>query len=252
MVSTTEPTLHAPHPPLEAYYADEPARRAWVLGLFDRTAGDYNRVERLMALGTGSWYRCRALRRAGLAPGMSVLDVGMGTGLVAREAAHIVGDATRIMGVDPCAGMIDHAQVPPGVHIAAGSAESLPVLDGSADFLSMGYALRHVSDLRAAFREFHRVLKPRGRLCILDITPPEGPCARAIVKAYMHGVIPMLARVVSRHRDTPTLMRYYWDTIEACATPAVILEEIKAAGFVGVRRHVELGIFSEYLATRPE
>ena len=74
---------------------------------------------------------------------------------------------------------------------------------------------------------------------------------RALLKSYLHTVIPTLARVVSRHRDTPTLMRYYWDTIEACAPPRVILDEIRAAGFVEVRRHVELGVFSEYLAQRP-
>jgi demethylmenaquinone methyltransferase / 2-methoxy-6-polyprenyl-1,4-benzoquinol methylase len=244
-------TLQAPHPPLRAYYAREEDRRTWVLNLFDRTAGDYDRVERMMALGTGSRYRRRALERSGLRSGMTVLDIGVGTGLVAREAARIVGDATQVLGVDPSAGMVENAKVPPGVRLATGSAESIPAPDASADFLSMGYALRHISDLSLAFREFHRVLKPGGRLCLLEITRPDGACSRALLKMYMRGVIPLATRLVARHRDMPKLMRYYWDTIEACAPAQSIMEAITGAGFVEVHRHVELGIFSEYCASKP-
>jgi demethylmenaquinone methyltransferase/2-methoxy-6-polyprenyl-1,4-benzoquinol methylase len=222
-----------------------------VLNLFDRTAGDYDRVERLMALGTGSWYRRCALQRSGLRSGMTVLDVGVGTGLVAREAARIVGDPRQVLGVDPSAGMVENAKVPPGVRLANGSAESIPAPDASADFLSMGYALRHISDLSLAFREFHRVLKPGGRLCLLEITRPDSAFSRTLLKMYMRGMIPLAARLVARHRDIPKLMRYYWDTIEACAPPPSIMAAITAAGFVEVHRHVELGIFSEYRASKP-
>ncbi|HEX7417111.1 MAG TPA: class I SAM-dependent methyltransferase [Steroidobacteraceae bacterium] len=243
--------MQAPHPPLKRYYPTELERRAWVRGLFDRTAGDYDRVERALALGTGSWYRRHALRSTGLCPGMTVLDIGVGTGLVAREAARIVGDPTRVTGVDPSAGMVEHAHVPAGVRLLAGSAESIPATDAFADFLSMGYALRHISDLSRAFCEFHRVLKPGGILCLLEITQPEGNLRRALLKCYMRSVVPLIARLVARHRDMPQLMRYYWDTIEACAPPVAIVAAIQQAGFVEVRRRVELGIFSVYCARKP-
>jgi len=242
---------HVPHSPLRAYYSGEEDRREWVRSLFDRTAADYERMERLMALGSGSWYRRRALQRAGLQSGMSVVDVGVGTGLVAREAAGIVGDNELVLGVDPSPGMIANAKVPAGVRLAAGAAESIPAADGSADFISMGYALRHVSDLPTAFREFRRVLKPGGRLCLLEITSPRRGFPRALLKAYMRGVVPILARVVARDRSVPELMRYYWDTIEACIPPASILDELVAAGFVHVVRYVEHGVFSEYRAGKP-
>lgn len=240
-----------PHSPLRAYYPREEERREWVRSLFDRSAGDYERMERLMAFGSGSWYRRCALQRAGLQAGMSVVDVGAGTGLVSREAAGIVGDNTLVLGVDPSPGMIANAKVPPGVRLAAGAAESIPAADGSADFISMGYALRHVSDLPTAFREFHRVLKPGGRLCLLEITSPRGAFRRVLLKAYMRGVVPVLARVIARNRSVPELMRYYWDTIEACVPPASILDELAAAGFVDVVRYVEHGVFSEYRASKP-
>jgi demethylmenaquinone methyltransferase / 2-methoxy-6-polyprenyl-1,4-benzoquinol methylase len=243
--------VQAPCPPLKEYFSHESERRGWVGGLFDRTAVDYDRVERAMALGTGSWYRRQALRRAGLTQGMSVVDIGVGTGLVAREAAHLVGDANRVTGIDPSPGMVAQAKVPPGVRLIAGRAEEIPLPSASADFISMGYALRHVSDLSAAFSEFWRVLKPGGIICLLEITRPEGALSRALLKAYMRGVIPLLARVVARHPETPKLMRFYWDTIEACAPPQAIVSAIADARFEEVKRHVQLGIFSEYGARKP-
>ncbi|MGV3655702.1 MAG: class I SAM-dependent methyltransferase [Noviherbaspirillum sp.] len=243
--------VHAPHPVLSDYYGGANNRRNWVGNMFDATAPDYNRIEAILGLGTGSWYRRQALIRAGLKYGMEVVDVGMGTGLVARQAAVVVGDPARITGVDPSPGMLENARVPEGVKRVPGSAESIPFPDNSFDFLSMGYALRHISDLALAFSEFERVLKPGGRLCLLEITCPEKPLPKMLLKAYVRGVVPTLARFASRSRDTSVLWRYYWDTIEACAPPARIVHTLQSAGFTSVDRHLELGIFSEYRAVKP-
>jgi demethylmenaquinone methyltransferase / 2-methoxy-6-polyprenyl-1,4-benzoquinol methylase len=92
------------------------------------------------------------------------------------------------------------------------------------------------------------VLRPGGRLLLLEITRPEGRFANTLLRAYMRGVVPLVSRTVARHRDTPRLYRYYWDTIEACAPPDHVLSTISAAGFSGADRYVELGIFSEFRA----
>jgi len=243
--------VQAPCPPLKEYYAREADRRHWVGGLFDRTAADYDRVERAMAFGSGSWYRRRALQRAGLSAGMRVVDIGVGTGLVASEAARLVGAASNVTGVDPSSGMVAQARVPAGVRLIAGCAEAIPLPDASADFLCMGYALRHISDLSLALGEFWRVLKPGGLICLLEITRPEGAFASALLKAYLRGIVPMLAHIVARQPETPKLMRFYWDTIEACAPPRAIMTAIEEAHFLAVTRHVELGVFSEYRACKP-
>lgn len=243
--------MPAPHPPLKEYYGAEADRAAWVRGIFSRTAADYERIESTLALGSGAWYRQRALRSCGLRRGMRIVDVGVGTGLVARAAATIVGDPTLVTGVDPSPGMLANAQVPAGVSLLAGSAESLPLPDGCADFLSMGYALRHIGDLNAAYAEFLRVLRPGGLLCVLEITLPEGALARALLKGYMRGVVPWLSRRLARHRDTPELMRYYWDTIAACVRPAAVLQGLSDAGFVDVSAQLDLGIFSANRARAP-
>lgn len=243
--------MSAPCPPLKQYYSSESERRRWVGELFDRTAVDYNRVERAMAFGTGSWYRRRALRRAGLTHGMHVIDVGVGTGLVAREAACLVGDPRCVTGIDPSVGMVEAARVPAGVRLMEGTADAIPLASACADFVSMGYALRHIGDLALAFTEFWRVLRPGGIMCLLEITPPAGALGRTFLKAYLRGVVPVLAHIVARNAETAKLMRFYWDTIEACAAPEAIMRAIKEARFESVTRHVELGVFSEYRARKP-
>ncbi|GAC1497216.1 MAG: bifunctional demethylmenaquinone methyltransferase/2-methoxy-6-polyprenyl-1,4-benzoquinol methylase UbiE [Bradyrhizobium sp.] len=243
--------MQAPHPPLKKYYSQDADRSAWLRRLFDRTAADYDRVERTMVLGSGSWYRGRALARAGLGAGQRVLDVGVGTGLTARQAAGIVGSSGRVMGIDPSSGMLERAQVPSGVELRVGSAEALPVASACMDFVSMGYALRHVDDLATVFGEFLRVLVPGGRVCILEITAPQAGLARSMLKIYMHRIVPALSRCIAHDREVPTLMRYYWDTIEACARPATIMAAMQSAGFSDVRHTLSLGIFSEYYARKP-
>ena len=243
--------MQPPHPPLGSYYASERERSTWVRGIFDRTAADYDRIERILGLGTGAWYRRQALRQAGLQPGMTVVDVGTGTGLLARAAVDIVGDPARVTGVDPSAGMLEHAKVPAGVRLLEGSAEAIPAPDGSADFLTLGYALRHISDLDQAFAEFYRVLRPGGRVCLLEITLPEGKMSRALLRAWLGGFVPKIATLVARRRDTPLLMNYYWDTIAACVPPGAILAALAGAGFVAAERHTDLSVFSVYCARKP-
>ena len=249
------PITHAPHIPLTDYYADEQSRSSFVRNMFDSTAEDYDRMEHILGLGTGMWYRGQALERAGLKSGMSVVDVGVGTGLVAREAVRIAGDASLVTGVDPSPGMMMNAKVPQGVALVEGRAEAIPFPDAHFDFLSMGYALRHISDLSVAFSEFHRVMKPGGRLCILEITCPESRWGRFFLKIYMKSLVPMLALIVGRKKNTRQLWRYYWDTIEACIPPAQVLATLNTAGFTNVRRHIEvkgMSILAEYHATKPE
>lgn len=242
--------VHLPHIPLPEYYPqdDLEARERFLRKTFDDTAVDYNRLERILGFGTGSRYRRMALERAGLAKGMQVVDVGMGTGLVSQEILHITGEPERLIGVDPSPGMMAEAKLPPQVSCRLGRAEEIPVPDASVDFLVMGYALRHIADFSVACAEFRRVLKPGGRLLILEITAPEGRVATALLKAYMRGAVPLMAKAVSKSSATPLLWRYYWDTIAGCIKPAQVVAALSAAGLREPARTASLGIFSEYTA----
>ena len=244
--------VHAPHVPLTEYYQTEQERQAYLRQIFDNTAADYDRIESMLAWGTGSRYRREALQRGGLKAGMKVLDVGVGTGLLAAQACTLVGDPALVTGVDPSPGMLAASKLPKSMVLLEGRAETLPFPDNHFDFLSMGYALRHISDLGIAFAEFERVLKPGGRLCLLEITQAQSRVGRWLLKSYMRGVIPLLTRFVSKQKDTTTIWRYFWDSIEACVPPEQVLATLNAAGLTQVKRHLEIGVFSEYQAVKAD
>ena len=161
----------------------------------------YDHVNRLLSFGSGGWYRRRALERVGLRPGMTVLDVAIGTGLVARQALAITGDPRAVIGLDVSAGMLAEVKRLFDIPLMQGLMEQLPVADGCCDMISMGYALRHVADLNATFREFHRALRPGGVLLILEIARPATPLKRGVIKFYMGRVIPRPSRLTTGQQD---------------------------------------------------
>jgi demethylmenaquinone methyltransferase/2-methoxy-6-polyprenyl-1,4-benzoquinol methylase len=229
---------------LPRYFADERGRRDFLDGLFDRTARDYDFVERLLGLGSGSRYRRDALRRAGLAPRMRLLDVATGTGLVAREALALGG---AVIGLDPSAGMLGEARRL-AYPLVRGLGERLPFRDECFDFVSMGFALRHVADIDALFAEMRRVLVPGGTACVLEITRPANRLVAGPLRVFMTRVVPAVARVA--RRDGASLMQFYWDTIDACVPPEAVLASLARAGFPSPARNVALGMFSEYVARK--
>ncbi len=240
-----------PHPTLSGYYGRDEDRPEFVRRLFDGAARHYDRIEGGMAFGSGRLYRRDALRRAGLDQGMAVLDVAIGTGLVAREAVRLTGSGRNVIGLDPSAGMLAEARRKLGVFTVMGLGEQLPWRDDNFDFLSMGYALRHLSDLATTFREFRRVLKPGGALCVLELTRPRSPLAFAALRVYLRRVVPLLTRLSTRDPDAALLMRYFWDTIESCVPPERILSALDEAGFEDVQRTLAIGLFSEYTGCKP-
>lgn len=238
----------APHPPLTSYYEDPSRREEYVRDIFDETAPWYDWATWFLSFGSGDWYRRRALERAGLAPGMKLLDLATGTGVVARPAAEITKDARAVIGMDASYGMLRSGKTQnPKVQSPA---ETLPIRDASFDRISIGFALRHFADLDVVFRECRRVLKPGGRLLILEITAPESRLARAFLGAYMGRLAPLAIRLRSGSPRAAELFRYYWETTRDCVRPEVILDAMRNAGFEGAERRIEMGIFSEYSGTR--
>lgn len=240
-----------PHPPLKQYYADEDHRRGFVSWLFDETACHYDWIIRAMSFGSGNWYRKKALVRAGLRENMQVLDVATGTGPVAKTASEIVGPGGQVFGLDRSINMMKEARKVVSVPFIHSDAGRLPFADNSFDFLSMGYALRHVDDLNSTFEEYFRVLKPGGTVLILELTQPESAIGRKFVKFYLRQIVPKIAYLGSRSKDAETLMTYFWDTIENCVSPDTILAAMSQSGFENPGRNRALSIFSEYTGRKP-
>jgi demethylmenaquinone methyltransferase/2-methoxy-6-polyprenyl-1,4-benzoquinol methylase len=197
-------------------------------------------------------YRRDALARCGLGPGRRVLDLATGTGLLARAGAALTGDPRRIVGADISRGMLREAQLTCANPLVQAHAEMLPFRSGAFDMVMMGYALRHVADLETLFAVCHRVLAPGGRLVILEITTPASAALRIFARAYFRHIVPVVSRLVTGSPAAGVLMQYYWDTIEHCVPPGTILDALGRAGFSNPTRHVEKGIFSEYIADKSD
>ena len=243
--------MSTPHKPILKRYQTESERPGYVEDLFDRGAPYYDVIGKIGFLGSGHAYRKRALQLAGLKPGMRLIDVACGTGAVTRPGVEIVGEEGSVVAVDPSSGMMAEAKKTIDADFRRGRAEELPVEDNEFDFLSMGYALRHVSDLVLAFKEYLRVLKPGGKALILEISRPKTKVGMALAKLYFRDIIPAMSKVVTGSEDAEEMFAYYWETIEACVPPEDILAALKEAGFKNVERRPIMSIFSEYHAEKP-
>jgi demethylmenaquinone methyltransferase / 2-methoxy-6-polyprenyl-1,4-benzoquinol methylase len=233
-------------PRLAPYFASEEERRSVTLAMFDQAAPGYDNAESLTALGSGAWYRHEVLRRNGLQPGMFLLDVAAGTGLVTVAGHELVGPRGRVWALDPSPGMLAELRKKVDIETIVAYAESIPLPDAKFDFVSMGYALRHVGDLNLAFAEYLRVLRPGGRVCIMEISRPRNRLLRGLLHFHIAVVVPVLARLTRRHDDVKRLWEYYGDTIEAALEPELILDALKRAGFADVSCSVTMGVFREY------
>jgi demethylmenaquinone methyltransferase/2-methoxy-6-polyprenyl-1,4-benzoquinol methylase len=183
---------------------------------------------------------------------MKVLDVAMGTAAVARGAARIVGSKGLVVGVDPSSGMLAEAgKIFHGPRVR-GVGQDLPFADDQFDFVTMGIALRHVSDLVAAFGEYLRVLKPGGRVWILEGHLPRSGLGQRLTRFAWARLIPGMTLVATRSREAKLLMDYYWDTVEQAVPPETIVGVMREVGFEDARfRVVVPGAFCEYLGRKP-
>jgi demethylmenaquinone methyltransferase / 2-methoxy-6-polyprenyl-1,4-benzoquinol methylase len=238
-------------PRLKPYFSNEEERREVTKAMFDEAASGYDNAEALTALGSGAWYRREVLERCGLGPGMSLLDVAAGTGLVTAAGVALVGSTGRVLALDPSPGMLAELQKKVTVETIVGYAEDIPLPDAEVDFVSMGYALRHVGDLDKAFSEYHRVLRSGGRVCLMEISRPSNRFLRSLLHMHISIFVPLMARISGRHADVKRLWAYYGDTIEAALEPEPLLEALRRAGFTEVGCSVSMGIFREYTGRKP-
>ena len=130
------------------------------------------------------------------------------------------------------------------------SRRKLPVESESFDFLTMGFALRHVDSLDDSFAEYRRVLKDGGKVLIMDVTVPEKAIPKALFRLYFKHILPTVSMILTRDRNVFRLMRYYWESMDQMVPIENVLDSLHKAGFTTVEHNSLLGCFSEYVARR--
>ncbi len=218
------------------------AKRAAVRSMFDTIAPHYDLVNRIMTFGLDRGWRRAAVRALDLDRRSRVLDVACGTGDLCRDLAEA---GHHPIGVDLSAGMLRHARTTaPLVHA---DALVLPFPDAAFDGAVSGFALRNVVDLPTLFAELHRVVRPAGRVGLLDVATPTHPLVRAGHALYFGQVAPLVGAALSdagSYRYLPRSVAYL---------PAVpeMLAALRGAGFSAVERRALSGGITQLLsATR--
>jgi demethylmenaquinone methyltransferase/2-methoxy-6-polyprenyl-1,4-benzoquinol methylase len=184
----------------------EPARpgtldETQVLGMFDRIAGIYDRLNSVMTAGLHHAWRRRAADLAAVVPGDRVLDVATGTGDLAFELAGRVGPAGEVVGSDFSERMLELARAKAvradgmAPRFETGNALALPYPDGSFDACTVGFGARNFSDLGQGLREMARVVRPGGHVVVLEITTPTNPPLSTFFGLWFDRVVPVLGRL---------------------------------------------------------
>lgn len=210
--------------------------------MFDRIAPRYDLVNRIMTFRLDVVWRRRAVRSLRLGPDSVVLDLACGTGDLCRELA---ASGHRPIGVDLSWGMLVHARTSaPLVH---GDALRLPVRDGAVDGITCGFALRNVVDLRSLAAECARVLRPGGRMALVEVAEPPQALLRWGHQQYFGRVVPWVGGRLS----DPAAYRYLPDSVAYLPPPDQLLACFADAGFDAVDRQLlTLGVAQLIVGTR--
>jgi len=175
-----------------------------VRAVFDSVADSYDLMNDLMSLGAHRLWKRFAVEQSGLRPGQRALDVAAGTGDLARAYARQVGAAGHVVMTDINARMLERgrerlldAGIAGNVTYVQADAERLPFAAASFECVSIGFGLRNVTDKRAALACMSSMLKPAGRLLVLEFSQPTLPLVRSLYDLYSFQVLPRLGRLVA-------------------------------------------------------
>ncbi len=211
--------------------------------MFDRVAGHYDALNSVMTAGLHHRWRERAADRAELAPGDSALDVCCGTGDLALELARRVAPGGRVVGCDFSEPMLDLAREKAatngadGVRFEWADALTLPYDGQRFDAVTVGFGVRNLADLDRGLREMGRVLKPGGRLVILEITQPVRPPLSWFFSLWFDRIVPRLGAF----SDEPEAYSYLPESVRSFPSPLGLAERMDRAGFERIRYTVLAG-----------
>ncbi len=203
--------------------------------VFDSVAKKYDVMNDLMSLGIHRLWKRAAILHSGVRPGHRVLDLAGGTGDLAKLMAPIVGDTGRITVCDINAEMLkvgrqrleDQGFIG-NIDYAQGNAEALPFPDNHFDVITIAFGLRNVRDKAAALKSMQRVLKPGGKMLVLEFSKPVLPGLKPIYDMYSFQLLPRLGKLIARDGDS---YRYLAESIRQHPDQQTLQQMIHEAGF---------------------
>lgn len=226
-----------------------------IAAMFDAIAGRYDLLNHLLSGGLDWWWRARAVRALRLTGGETVLDLCTGTADLAIALSRRGAGAGRVVGIDFAARMLERAARKVGarglrgrVGLVRGDAMRVPLPDGSVDAAAIAFGIRNVEEPRRALAELHRVVRPAGRVAILEFGMPTAPGLGPLYRWYFRRVLPRVGRAVSRHGGA---YAYLPASVGAFPSGEGFRESLAEAGFVDTAAvRMLAGVVYLYVGTR--
>ena len=203
-----------------------------VRAMFDRIAGVYDRMNSVMTAGLHHRWRARAADLAEVGPGSRVLDVATGTGDLAIELASRVEPGGEVVGSDFSERMLELARVKaPGLVFEQANALELPYPDDRFDAATVGFGARNFADLDRGLREMARVVRPGGRVVVLEITTPTEPPLSSFYRLWFDRIVPLMGRFAG----DPDAYTYLPSSVRRFPAPHALAASMERAGLGDIR-----------------
>ncbi len=233
-------------------YAAEGSKREQVELMFDRISPKYDLLNRLCSLGTDQGWRRKVIRGVGKEPVDRLLDVATGTADLAIMGSKV---AKRVTGADISAGMLAHGRIKvekaglsERIELVQADAAELPFPDASFDAITVAFGVRNFEDLARGIAGMVRVLRPGGRLFVLEFSRPQRTPFKQLFRFYFHRVMPLIGRLVSKDNAAYT---YLPESVDAFPQGKAFEEVLSACGLKEIKsRLLTFGVATLYTARK--
>lgn len=209
--------------------------------VFDSVASRYDLMNDLMSGGMHRLWKRFTIELSGVRPGQTVLDIAGGTGDLAAKFSQRVGPDGHVILADINAAMLSVGRdrlIDKGalnnISVSQADAQFLPYADNSIDCITIAFGLRNVTDKALALRSMHRILKPGGRLLVLEFSKPTSPLLSQVYDAYSFSALPFMGKLITNDADS---YRYLAESIRKHPDQETLLEMVEDAGFVDCKYH---------------